>query len=66
VSTYRAEDGAPAGQYDVTIVWLPKGYNGPLEKSNKLPGRYSQPATSGLKVEVKASDNVLPTFNLTK
>jgi hypothetical protein len=66
VTTYKAGDGAPAGEYAVTIVWLPPGYAGPLEKGNKLPARYADPATSGLKIEVKAADNVLEPFLLTK
>jgi hypothetical protein len=65
VNTYRSGDGAPVGKYEVTVVWLPKGYNGPLEGGNKLPARYADPATSGLAIEVKATGNVLPTFNLT-
>src|SRR5689334_3346285 len=35
VNTYKAGDGAPAGSYEVTVIWLPKGYTGPLEKANK-------------------------------
>ena len=66
VSTYRSNDGLPAGEYKVAIVWLPKGYIGPVEKGNKLPARYADPATSGLTVEVKESDNVFPSFQLTK
>lgn len=66
VSTYKAEDGAPAGTYAVTIVWLPKGFAGPLEKGNKLPARYADKETSGLTVEILPQENVLPAFTLTK
>jgi hypothetical protein len=66
VTTYRKDDGMPAGKYEVAIIWLPKGYVGPIEKGNKLPARYADPATSGLTVEVQNSENVLPSFHLTK
>jgi hypothetical protein len=66
VSTYKEHDGAPAGEYAVTIVWLPKGYTGPLEKGNKLPGKYASKETSGLTATIVAGDNNLPPFLLTK
>jgi hypothetical protein len=66
VTTYRLNDGMPKGKYDVVVVWLPKGYAGPIEKVNKLPMRYADRATSGLSVEIKEGDNTLPRFDLTK
>lgn len=66
LSTYRKEDGAPAGSYSVTIIWLPKGYQGPLEKANKLPAHYASDDTSGLKATVDPKENELPPFALTK
>jgi hypothetical protein len=54
LSTRRANDGAPAGTYQVTVVqrrpqWAPEGRPGP----NLLPGRYAEAKTSGLTAEVK-------------
>jgi hypothetical protein len=66
VTTYRKGDGIPAGKYAVVIVWLPRGYGGPVEQGNKLPARYASPDTSGLTVEIQKTDNVLPPFQLTK
>jgi hypothetical protein len=66
LSTYKSGDGAPAGKYQVAIIWLPPGYNGPLESANKLPARYADPETSGLVVVINRGDNDLPTFELTK
>jgi hypothetical protein len=66
VSTYRENDGMPAGKYEVVITWLPKGYDGPPEKANKLPMRYADPSTSGLTAEVPKAETVLPPFNLVK
>lgn len=58
VSTYSANDGAPAGEYLVTAVWHrpradAEGKRGP----NLLPERYSKPDSSGLKATVKDGVN---------
>jgi hypothetical protein len=58
VSTIKAFDGAPAGQYVATVtlrrpVMTPEGKAGP----NQLPEKYASPTTSPLKVEVKEGDN---------
>jgi hypothetical protein len=66
VTTYKVNDGMPAGSYAVSIVWLPKGFRGPIERGNKLPARYSKPETSEIKVQIAAGENVLPTFELEK
>jgi hypothetical protein len=66
LSTYKANDGAPAGAYAVTLFWLPRGYGGPVESANKLPARYRKPETSGIKVHVAEGDNHLEPFRLTK
>jgi hypothetical protein len=65
-ATYKQHDGIPAGSYAVTMVWLPEGYKGRVEKANKLPASYSEPETSGIKVEIAKRENVLPPFELTK
>jgi len=66
LSTYSANDGAPAGEYLVTAVWYrphadAEGKRGP----NLLPERYSKPETSGLKATVKDGMNEFP-FDLKK
>jgi hypothetical protein len=60
LSSYVANDGAPVGDYIVTVVqrqpWVDAtGKLGP----NQLPDRYSKPETSDLKVRVKEGDNNL-------
>jgi hypothetical protein len=59
------KDGAPAGEYRVTVNWLPPDY---AEYRNILPdklqGRYVDPKTSGLRATVKAEPNELPAFQL--
>jgi hypothetical protein len=64
LSTYSAFDGAPAGEYTVTVTLnVPRldestGKPGP----NKLPEKYSKVASSDLRVEVKAGQ--VNTFSL--
>jgi hypothetical protein len=58
LSTYTAEDGAPAGEYAVTVTlrtppWDASGKPGP----NQLPPRYARPQTTDLRVKVKDAVN---------
>lgn len=70
LSTYTKEDGAPAGNYAVTVEWRkpvqrPDGETEP--GPNLLPSRYQNPKTSGLRATVSAqSENELPPFQLTR
>jgi len=66
MSTYTAFDGAPAGEYKVTIVlrdpfFEPSGKLG----ANRLPEKYASAATTDLTATVKTVNNSL-TFELTK
>src|SRR5262245_37204373 len=51
-TTYRTDDGAPAGEYAVTITWVKEtdNQNAPKEEQkpphNNLPDRYGNPETS--------------------
>lgn len=61
-------DGAPAGEYAVTIVLREKRLDGGEMVSNGrnvLPGKYSDPDTSDLWAIIKPIDNNLPPFILT-
>ncbi len=66
LSTYSDGDGAPAGDYLVTVIWT--GANPDTEEvaeaPDKLQGRYADPKTSGLKVTVKEGPNQLAPFEL--
>lgn len=60
LSTYTAHDGAPEGEYAVSVVWRKPffdetGKPGP----NHLPVQYASPKTSPLKVTVKRGANDL-------
>jgi hypothetical protein len=71
-TTYRAEDGAPAGEYAVTVAWVKEvdNQNAPREEQreprNLLPDRYGKPETSGLHVHIQRGPNELPPFRLTR
>lgn len=58
LSTYTANDGAPAGEYVVTVVWRQPFY-GPDGKpgANRLPARYADLKQSPLRVVVKPGQN---------
>jgi hypothetical protein len=68
LATYEASDGAPAGQYAVTIEWWQSNEKAAPDAppSNRLPPRYAKTATSGLRVRVEPGDNQIPTIQLRK
>jgi hypothetical protein len=63
LTTYRPNDGAPVGKYVVTVIWL-KVDQGKVRQYSPLPGRYSNPATSGLEATITQGSNELPPFQL--
>jgi hypothetical protein len=66
VSTYKAGDGLPDGEYKVTVV-LRQPFFEPSGKMgvNRLPEKYASAATSELTAQVKSGKNAL-TFELTR
>ena len=66
LSTYTADDGAPAGEYAVTLVWRKPLYDASGKPGkNLLPARYARKDTSPLKVVIKSGKNDL-VFELQK
>jgi hypothetical protein len=66
LSSYAANDGAPIGEYVVTVAWPDpfrdaNGNPGP----NRLPEIYSRPESSTLRAQVKTGANEI-SFNLKK
>jgi hypothetical protein len=66
LSTYASYDGAPPGRYAVTII-----YRSPEKKVDDenrgpdlLKGRYADPKTTPLRVEVKKGENNFEPFDL--
>ena len=66
VSTYDGGDGAPEGEYVVTIEWRKLVQNGPdlVAGPNVVPRKYSRPETSDLVVRVAAGPNNLEPIKL--
>ncbi len=71
VSTYLALDGAPAGDYVVTVYWPappPPLFKGKFEvesqPQDRLKNVYSDPRTSKLRAHIVAGDNDLARFEL--
>jgi hypothetical protein len=61
--TYAAGDGAPAGEYIVTVVWLNESI--PIDECegldltahDRLCGRYADPATSQIRATIRPERN---------
>jgi hypothetical protein len=68
LTTYNPDDGAPEGDYAVTITWMQvkKASDDPEQQveADRLGGRYSTPDKSGLTAKVEAQSNDLPPFEL--
>lgn len=61
VSTYNGNDGAPEGEYIVTVQWYKpvKQGNDLVGGPNVLPAKYASPQTSDVKIRVAAGENRL-------
>jgi hypothetical protein len=72
VGTYNSEDGAPPGEYQVTVQWFRKSEQelktevegGGRLAQNVLPARFARPETSGLTVHIQEGENRLPPLKL--
>jgi hypothetical protein len=62
LTTYTKDDGAPEGEYLVSIEWLPPPTSPFARRGvDRLQGRYRDPTTSGLRFRIeKQANNVLP------
>jgi hypothetical protein len=65
-TTFETADGAPAGEYVVTIQWhkLVQNQGEWTPGPNLLPAKYSDPATSDIVVRVAEGENRLPRIEL--
>jgi hypothetical protein len=67
LTTHKATDGAVAGTYAVTVEYrdlVREGDEQVRRGINRLPIRYTQPDTSGLRCEIIPGTNELPPWNL--
>jgi hypothetical protein len=63
LSTYATDDGAPAGDYRVTVEW--PAYRLRQLGPDKLKGKFAKPESSGLTARVNEGKTALPPFELT-
>jgi hypothetical protein len=65
-SSRMSHDGAPAGDYILTILWpeVRVDHGEEVSGPDRLGGRYGNPRGSGLKVTIKEGENSLPPFDL--
>lgn len=67
MSTYGTKDGAPAGRYRLSLIWVKSKGPDSGEEVDVLPPEYANPSTAQLPiVEVRAEENVLPPLRLSK
>ncbi len=66
VSTYVTADGAPAGDYTLTVLWYKPVKKGTdvVSGPNVIPAKYANPNTSDLVVSIKQGENYLPAIAL--
>jgi hypothetical protein len=61
LSTFADSDGAPAGDYRVSVIWHPvvQSPGGAVRGGNQLPPKFASPETSGLTAKVEAGGSAL-------
>jgi len=74
LTSYKEEDGAPAGEYKVTVEWPSEDPNDPSDPDDpegqiprgpdRFGGRYADPATTPLKATIVQGNNELKPFQL--
>lgn len=66
VGTYDTTDGAPEGEYVVTVVHFPLVQRGSdvVPGPNILPKKYANPKTTDLRIHVAKGANALPALTL--
>lgn len=67
LTTYSSGDGAPPGEYAITVELraLTTGGEEPIRNGpNTLPPKYAKPETSGLKFTVIEGENEIPPIEL--
>jgi hypothetical protein len=67
LTTYMSHDGAPEGEYVVTVYWpapLPRDAHPGDVGADLLKGRYANPKTSPLRATVGKGENALAPFKL--
>ena len=63
ITTYNSNDGAPIGDFNVTITW-PEEPESRGPSPDRLKGRYETPEKSGLNVHIDSDTRELPAWDL--
>ncbi|MGL4553907.1 MAG: hypothetical protein ACRC33_22335 [Gemmataceae bacterium] len=63
LTTYAQDDGAPEGEYSVTVLWQGTRAGGEGGGADKLGGRYADPRSPRLKATVRAGKLEPEQFN---
>jgi hypothetical protein len=67
LTTYQGKDGAPEGEYAVTLQWyVSTDRNAPGPWPNVLPTRYARPDLTDVRVRVAQQPNELQPFNIAR
>lgn len=64
VSTFEAYDGAPEGDYAVTITWPTVSVEDGGYGEDRLRGQFNNPQTTPFRATITQSDTQLPTFEI--
>ena len=66
ISTYDSGDGAPEGEYVLTVVWNKLIKNGEDVRigPNVIPPKYGSPNSSDLAVKIAPGENAIPAIQL--
>lgn len=66
ISTYREKDGAPPGEYAITVVWPTVTVDGGEEVfgPDQLHGRFSNPVSPVTMFTVLEASNLIPSIEL--
>jgi len=66
LTTYNQSDGAPEGEYTLTVQWFrPIKRNGDwVSGPNAVPKKYSSARTSDIQIKVASGENRLPPIQL--
>lgn len=66
IGCYSENDGAPAGEYGIAIVWRDDSVNTSRDEKppDRLAGRFANPQRSGLTATITEGKNELPSINL--
>ncbi len=62
--SFKPGDGAPAGDYQVTVSYPMSRFNKHLNGVDRLKGKFANPKTSGLTAKVEPKSNELAPFDL--